>query len=566
MVFSAKPSGIRPKHLLILMLMLIPSAAFLWHNSDLPAFGRIDDDGIYYVSAKSLAGGHYQIESLPGQPAQTKYPPLYPALLSLAWHIDPRFPQNLAIAGWISWFSLPVLLSGFLLFYPRIGFDGWRKWLLLAAVAANPYVVLFGSKLLSELWFTALLVIALLLIEKAAENGSAGKWAVAAGAVGGLAYLMRTAGIVLLASGFLYLWMRRQRLKAFLYAAVMLPFVAAWSVWARLHQLHTADVDLIYYLDYIRYEFINVHLSNLHLVLWKNVDRLIYAFGSLVQPNVSDSLFLKITAEVLGVGMISGVVRMVRRGKAVHYAIFAAGSALMLIVWHFPPDERFVLPMAPLALAGCFTEFEHFAGMLRAGIRHRDRSQRVASGIMGAAVAIGLTFCVGLQAYVEGAVMGQDARQQRTRNVELRDAYDWLSKNVPDGETVISGHDSVVYLYTRHPAISRRVPPQIWYEEDHDRAVALFRDLPSYAGAHGAEYIYFNAADLQGELSDRDDSAVEDMLKRNSGLEAVFKMGPGTIYRVRPTAYSRVPISTGTNAAQAVGPIGGAARAGGIDR
>ena len=80
--------GSKPSHIFGLTLLLIPSAAFLWRNSDLPQFGDIHDDSLYYVSAKSLAGGHYRIESLPGEPAQTKYPPLYPLLLSIAWRME----------------------------------------------------------------------------------------------------------------------------------------------------------------------------------------------------------------------------------------------------------------------------------------------------------------------------------------------------------------------------------------------------------------------------------------------------------------------------------------------
>ena len=47
--------GSKPSHLFGLTLLLIPSAAFLWRNSDLPQFGDIHDDSVYYVSAKSLA-------------------------------------------------------------------------------------------------------------------------------------------------------------------------------------------------------------------------------------------------------------------------------------------------------------------------------------------------------------------------------------------------------------------------------------------------------------------------------------------------------------------------------
>ena len=41
--------------------------------------------------AKSIAEGHgHSIPSLPGAPAQTKYPPLFPMLLSIVWWISPH--------------------------------------------------------------------------------------------------------------------------------------------------------------------------------------------------------------------------------------------------------------------------------------------------------------------------------------------------------------------------------------------------------------------------------------------------------------------------------------------
>src|SRR5262245_15275663 len=51
-----------------------------------PAIGYMHDDGVYLVTARSLARGHgYLIESLPGSLPQTKYPILYPAVISILW-------------------------------------------------------------------------------------------------------------------------------------------------------------------------------------------------------------------------------------------------------------------------------------------------------------------------------------------------------------------------------------------------------------------------------------------------------------------------------------------------
>jgi len=58
--------------------------------------GVWEDDGVYLVTAKSLAEGTgYRRIDLPGQPFQTKYPPLYPFLLSCIWRIAPGFPGNI---------------------------------------------------------------------------------------------------------------------------------------------------------------------------------------------------------------------------------------------------------------------------------------------------------------------------------------------------------------------------------------------------------------------------------------------------------------------------------------
>ena len=195
-----------PLQFAILLIALAPSAAFLWRHSDLPGFGDLHDDSLYYVSAKSLAAGHgYRVESLPGQPSQTKYPPLYPLLLSIAWRVNPDFSQNLPIAAWISWLAFPAVMVQLLWLFPRLGVSGWRAWVLIALVAVNPYMMVFSSTLVSELAFTALMIATMLLIERAAETDPAGDIAALSGVVAGLAYLTRSAGIVFLLAGPLYL-------------------------------------------------------------------------------------------------------------------------------------------------------------------------------------------------------------------------------------------------------------------------------------------------------------------------------------------------------------------------
>ncbi|MGH9611896.1 MAG: hypothetical protein ACRD4P_02325, partial [Bryobacteraceae bacterium] len=74
----------RLRALIVFLLLLIPSALYVLRNRDMPEFGRLQDDGLLFVSAKSLADHQgFRILSLPQQPAQTKYPVLYPLYLSI---------------------------------------------------------------------------------------------------------------------------------------------------------------------------------------------------------------------------------------------------------------------------------------------------------------------------------------------------------------------------------------------------------------------------------------------------------------------------------------------------
>ena len=519
----------RPLAYLLVLLSLAPSAAFLWRNRDLPGFGDLHDDALYYVSAKSLAdGGGYRVESLPGEPAQTKYPPLYPLLLSAAWRIDQQFPHNLPIAAWISWLAFPAIMIQLLWLFPRFGITGWRAWLLLTLVALNPYMLVFSSTLVSELMFTALMLAAMLLTERATRAA-----AIAAGAIGGLAYLTRSAGIVLLVAAPLYLWTRHKRREAILRASAMLPFVASWTIWTHLHQMPTSDPALIYYTDYFRYELYSLSLHDLPLFLWRNVDGLLFGLGSLVLPNVVASFFVKTVAEVIAIAMIAGVVRMVRRGKGVLYALVAAGSCAQLLVWHFPPNERFVLPLFPLALAGLMTEMEHLYSMLRTGLRHRDAGQRVLAAGMLLAVASVLTGAIALQVYVGQVLLPQQQQTHRAANTERLAAYDWIRAELPQDALLLSSEDGLVYLNTGRHAMRRTLPPPYWYREDHAKIIDWMSNFRAFTLEHGLTYLSFSGVDFRQGIASDDGEAIEKAIRSSPDLSPLYQTETAAVYRLR---------------------------------
>src|SRR5579863_7595219 len=76
---KTRPERPRFAILLGLVLLLAPSGWFAWNYRSMPHLGAYHDDAVLWLSAQSLAQNHgYRIPHLPENPAQTKYPPLFP--------------------------------------------------------------------------------------------------------------------------------------------------------------------------------------------------------------------------------------------------------------------------------------------------------------------------------------------------------------------------------------------------------------------------------------------------------------------------------------------------------
>jgi hypothetical protein len=415
--------------------------------------------------------------------------------------------------------------------YKDYGFNEKRTWVLVALLGLSPYMILFGCTMFSEVFFTCFVLGTLLLAWREGTRAIVG-----AGVVAGCAYLARTAGIALLISVPAYLLWKRDRRRAAVFAGTMLPFIAGWMLWARAHQVAGADLTLTYYTDYLRYQFANVGFDNLAVVLWKNADQILYGMGSLVLPKVFDALPVKILTQVIAVAMLAGVVRMIRRGVAVDYALFAAVSVGILLVWHYPATERFVLPLFPLLIAGAVTEVEHLGKMLRSGLRHKDAGQRVVAAGFGAAVAAVLLVALAMQVYMSFFYLNASAAEQRAKLADRRAAYQWIAANVPASAAVLSYDDALLYLYSGHRGNYRPMMPRWWYAEDHASMVNAYRNLAEYCRARGLSYVYFTTEDLSRETGEEDRQAVEQIVRTDPALTPVFTAGIGTVYRVRTSA------------------------------
>ena len=396
---------VRVASVALFVLALAPSAWLAWRWRAMPQLGLHQDDALYFVGAKSLAEGHgYRIESLPGSPFQTKYPPAISGIMALVWRFGPAFPANLKLAMLVAWLMLPLCLLAVQALFRDFGFGRRDVWLLTFAFAWNPMVGLLSTSIMSDLLFLALFAACLLLAEKAVQAECRARMAFAAGLIGGLAYLARTAALPVLATAPLCFAYRRKLGKASWFLAGILPAVGAWQVWTLTHMLQTRDPAFLFYTSYMGVQRATVRLDDLTRVLWYNADGLLRSFGKLLTFDAA--LVENIHMErILGVAAIVGAARLVKRTGRLQYPAAAAGIFSLLLAYSFTADERLSLPLYPLVLMGFWTEVTNLWAALRKAWDRGRLGERLlaagaAAGLGGVAILLAAGYINGFTVFV----------------------------------------------------------------------------------------------------------------------------------------------------------------------
>ena len=427
-------------------------------------FGFFQDDTIYFSTAKALAAGHgYVFPSFPGVLPQTKYPILYPLILSAVWRVSPTFPDNLNLAIAISIAIAAAYLVLSYIFIRRSGSSPAIGLCVLAAIALQPELDWFAGAVLSDHLFAMLVVASVLAADEAWLNSERPLyWGAIAGLLLGLSMLARSAGIGVIAGiAFYGVLQRRWRTLAVILIAcgtvagvgivatrMMSPVpVAAGSGTAPLVFQQTAA----YYSSYARFWMLSVpRLSVLAAMLRTNLRLLIVAPGDyFVMPGVvlPVNVFTFATALLLTAASIGGIARLYNSTARRSMTFALLGSLPILLLWNYVYYDRFLISFVPLLFLGIAIELRRFVRMLIAAIRDGSGSHR----ILGAVIAIALIGMAGVGVHnyvVFGRAMENLSRARAEMNQERREAYDWISRNSSPTERVLAYADVLIYLYT----------------------------------------------------------------------------------------------------------------------
>ena len=481
---------------LILLAALIPSAYLAWRYADMPHLGHFHDDGVYLTTARSLAeGSGYRILSLPGEPNQIKFPPLYPAYVALAWRLNP-FPANLRWITLLTWLLLPALLAALMIFYRGMGFDPVKCACLAAIVALSPHTALLAQSVMSEIMATLLVVCSLSAAARRTTRS-----AVVAGVFAGAAFLTRSATVAILPGLVLYYLLNKQKRAALCFALSMAPFAAAWQAWAFLLRPQAVTEDILFYATYMGHWTANFSLVDIPALVWKNTGVFLFGVGGLLVYTVEPDLVSGNLLRLATYGAVAGAVRLAFRNGLSPYHCFAIFYIPVVLTWIYAPHERFVYPLLPLIAAGFVTEAGHLSSMLRRALRHSQWSQRAVASVL-----IGLLVCLtAYAAWRAGDGLTQFLplvfEQARTLRAAQEEASRWIVQNTPKDARFIAYNDPVLFLYTGRKATGVHFPPRLAYEGGRSQVVEYFASAAAFARRNNYPYLLLTPADFGQDLS-----------------------------------------------------------------
>lgn len=443
-----------------------------WRNH-LPFFGMYHDDAIYLVTAKSLAeGSGYRIPSLPGEPAQTKYPLFYPLLLSIIWRFNGHFPENLPAIealGLVFGYSFAILAVLYLYRTRRI-----TAGIAVVILGATLFNIKLQSLLpipMSDLLYGALSVGALwsseLIALRAGKRLGIG-WLLMS-AVSALAALTRAVGAPLGMLVTLNLIMGRKYLVACLTLLVLaLTLFPFWS-WERAEQ-SLQPGWMIYYTNYTKWMadayrdvgagVVVAHkatdmLTSVPLAIWPLVGLIPYARLTPLQF----FLVYRLGIAVLWLVMLLGIGRDLLNRRRWLLAAYVSIYWLSMLAWPGYLEWRLVLVILP------FVYYFYYRGwrLLSAGLKRQLGGGQLRlyqllcamiACLFAAYLIAGSAYSSILRAgyYPKRLPLRTDITAQE-EHADMLATYEWIKASTPERETWVCNNDPLLYLYTGRRAV-----------------------------------------------------------------------------------------------------------------
>lgn len=413
--------------------------------------GTFHDDGVYINVAKSLAEGRgYKIISFPGEPAQMKYPILYPMILAIVWVLQPQFPNNLMSLQLVSVLSASAFLALSYLYLVRFNYASRMVAASACLICLTvPGFAFFGGQVLSEMPFALSLLGCLWALDNYCEKRPK---TILAQIITGIAVTLpasiRLIGWVAPIAAFIILWRRRLLTRTLFFSATVGGLLSVSHVLMGMGSRTAVTSDKIqsYQDNYVEWA-IRLGMSSEVAVVCKNLQEtfavttktLFCGLPQSVAPTPIN-LILYISGGLIAWGF---VVYRVKSLKPL--AIIVCAYAIVVVCWPWPPF-RFLIPLLPCLAAGFLTFVE--VALARINLKLKP-------GVVLLTVAM----AAANEMLLTAVIKNNHEKQMPLMSVPINSAdwngylstLDWVKRNTAPDDTLACTYDGLTFLYTgRH--------------------------------------------------------------------------------------------------------------------
>ncbi len=424
-----------------------------------PAFGYFHDDGVYIVNALSLiSGSGYRTISLPTPLFQTKYPILYPAVLSLLWKVFPAFPQNVFTFKFLSLVS-GLLWAGaaFLAVRRETASTAIARWSVLFTLAA-PWTIFLSTSVLPDTLFALLSVCAILILANQPENHRS---VAMAAVIAGCAFLLRSVGVALILAACLFLLQKRRFRGAVLFLAVSGALVLPWIIWQSAHAASADNVESYYTkLSYAAGNIFHYPISDSLVAVGFNFSVIL---GTVCPVAGAPLLSLQMIANLLA-GLLVLVALLSSRRWSLP-VIWAVVYCAVLLCW-VAPAPRYLTPVLPFAFMLLFATIEKLLAKVRNGRLKGFAEAGLLTAALGCVIAnaASLRYVTHLTIQNKTPAFSIAKPDDWSKTLELAQ---WLQTRTPVNAIIGANGDPAFYLLTHRFAIRpfNADPFQLFYDQ-----------------------------------------------------------------------------------------------------
>jgi 4-amino-4-deoxy-L-arabinose transferase-like glycosyltransferase len=482
------------------------------------------------MGAKSIAGGTgYRISSLPGEPAQTKYQPLFSLLLAPCWWLGAAFPQVLHAAALIT-FGLAVLYFLAVWRFARaMAFSPPLAAAIASWLAISPWLIYWALISVSDYLFGALVLACFGVMRTKPDQLG---WWLAAGAIGAAAALTKVAGILIVPAICAATWKsKRWKRTAYISTPIGLAFVT-WTLWSTYNRPAGNNQVLWYYTNYLGYHLKSGGMEALPDIFRLNLTSYFSVIGNTLLFNMADSIIGRIGANMLLVGAVAGTLRIIRRTGAVEYPVFCLLLSAVLLVWNFSPNARLMAPLLPMAFMGLAEEGSHIANLLRRARQAPEAGNRALTRAMQTTGYAALLLAAALNVRFIIRDIPQLMKQDRAAIEASRAIYDWCQRTLPPDTVVLAENDTYLHLYTGFHTV-RAVPNSVaFYKQDQEGKLAVFTNSNQLTDFFGITHILIAPTDF-GDFDAEDRHRITQALENNPRHRILHQQQGNTILEVQ---------------------------------